>query len=126
MLIAFDCISQSSNDTACIPISQLKIAINKLETAKVVEKELQLTKDALGVAEKKLIVKDSIINLFADKEFSYKSIIADYKKSVANSEEVVFNLEKALTLERRRVNRQKFGKWIGVAAGITFGLLISK
>ena len=125
-LIAYESISQSSNDTACIPIAQLKVAINKIETAKVVQNELQLTKNALNIAEKRLVVKDSIINVHELKEVAYKAIIADYKKTEQNSEQVIFNLEKAITLEQRKTRRQKFGKVLGVIAGVAFGVLISK
>lgn len=126
MGIALGGISQTSNDTICLPASQLKLAINKIEKAKVVEEELILTQKALEVSEKRIKVKDSIITLFEVKEESYKSIIEGYKKNIANSEQVVANLEKSLTLEKKRVRRQKFNKWVIALCGIGFGFLISK
>lgn len=126
MLIALGGISQTSNDTICLPIADAKKAIVLIEKGKVVQEELDLTKKSLELSNSRIQVKDSLINLFLVKEQAYKSIFENYKKSIANSEEVVANLEKSLTLERRRARRQGLMKWVGMAAGFGIGYLIVK
>ena len=44
MVIALDSISQTlKNDTICLPINELKIAINKIEVCEIVKQELEST-----------------------------------------------------------------------------------
>jgi len=126
LTIASESISQTSNDTICLPSAQLKKAINLIEKGKVTQEELELTKSSLRLSEKRILVKDSIILNLNNKELAYKSVIENYKKNVQNAEEVVENLEKSLTLERKRVKRQKFSKWVLALGGLGFGILISK
>lgn len=125
-LTAYESISQTSSDTVCLPIAQVKKAINLIERGKVADKELELSREAIALMEKRISVKDSIISAQNLKEEAYKSIVANYKQSVSNSEEIVSNLEKSLVLERRRSRRQGFMKWLGVAAGFGIGYLIAK
>lgn len=125
-LTAYESISQTSKDTVCLPVAQVKKAINLIERGKVADKELELSRGAITLLEKRISVKDSIISAQNLKEEAYKSIVANYKQSVSNSEEIVSNLEKSLVLERRRARRQGFMKWLGIAAGFGIGYLIAK
>jgi len=126
MLIALGGISQTSSDTACIPISQLKTAINIIEKGKVVEKELVLTKEALEVSEKRIQNKDSIISQLNVKETLFLGMIDNYKTADKNKEQIINNLEKSITLERRKSNRQKMTKWLTGISGLLLGFFISK
>lgn len=126
LTIASESISQTSNDTICLPASQLKKAINLIEKGKVTEEELNLTKSALKLSENRIAVKDSIILNLNNKETAYKSIIQNYKKNLENVAEMVENLENSITLERKRVKRQKFSKWVLALGGLGLGVLITK
>jgi len=126
MLTALESISQTSSDTVCLPLPQVKKAINLIEKGKVAEKDLGLSKEAILILEKRISVKDSIISVQNKKEEAYKSIVVNYKQSVANSEEVVANLEKSLLLEKRRARRQGFMKWIAAGAAFFLGSIITK
>lgn len=126
LTIASESISQTSNDTICLPTSQLKKAINLIEKGKVTEEELNLTKSALKLSENRIAVKDSIILNLNNKETAYKSIIQNYKKNLENVAEMVENLENSITLERKRVKRQKFSKWVLALGGLGLGVLITK
>lgn len=97
-----------------------------IERGKIADKELELSREAITLLEKRISVKDSIISAQNLKEEAYKSIVANYKQSVSNSEEIVANLEKSLVLERRRARRQGLMKWIGIAGGFGLGYLIVK
>lgn len=126
LLIVLDGISQTSKDTVCLPIEQVKKAISIIEVGKVHEEELILTKKALQIADSRILLKDSIINLYAQNDKFYKEIIEGYKKNITNSDQIIDSLEKSLTLERRRIRWQKLTKWLTAVGGITFGILISK
>jgi len=125
-LTALESISQTSSDTVCLPVSQVKKAINLIERGKVADKELELSREAIALLEKRISVKDSIISAQNVKEEAYKSIVANYKQSVANSEEIVSNLEKSLVLERRRARRQGFMKWVTAAGAFVLGVIVIK
>lgn len=119
-------ISQTSSDTTCLPNSQLKKAINLIERGKVAEEELGHTKQLVTVLENKVTVKDSVINkLFAEKDI-YTALIKNFEQEVANDKNIIKNLEKSITLEKRISRKQKLSKWVVGLAGIGLGLLIAK
>lgn len=126
MLIASESISQTSKDTICIPIVEIKKSINLIERGKVAEKELLLSKEAIILLEKRILVKDSIIAEFKTKEKTYLEIQDNYDALVFSSNEIAQNLEKSLVLANRKYKRQGFMKWVGVAAAFSIGYLISK
>ena len=119
-------ISQTSSDTTCLPNSQLKKAINLIERGKVAEEELGHSKQLVTVLENKVTVKDSVINkLFAEKDI-YTALIKNFEQEVANDKNIIKNLEKSITLEKRISRKQKLSKWVVGLAGIGLGLLIAK
>lgn len=126
MLIALDGISQTSKDTVCLPVEQVKKAINLIEVGKVREQELDLTKKALTLAESRLASKDSIINLNLVKEKAQLSVIEGYKKNLSNSNQIISNLEHNIKVVERENRLQKPLKWIFGAIGLAAGILISK
>lgn len=126
MLIAFASTSQTSSDTVCLPLPQLKKAVNLIEKGKVMEQELIVTQKALQLAENRLAVKDSIISLFNKKEDVYQSVIANYIKTVSNNERMIGNLEESLNLQKKNTRNQQSAKWVYLGAGLLFGILIAK
>jgi hypothetical protein len=125
-LIAYESISQTSRDTVCLPVAQVRAAINLIEKGKVMEDELRYTRNAINILENRLIIKDSVISTLILKENAYKSVFENYKKTISNNEQVVENLNKALTLEKRKFRKQGISKWIGAAGAFTLGVLIAK
>lgn len=126
LLTVFAAISQTSSDTTCLPNSQLKKAINLIERGKVAEEELGHTKQLVTILESKVTVKDSVINkLFAEKDI-YTALIKNFEQEVANDKNIIKNLEKSITLEKRISRKQKLSKWVVGLAGIGLGLLIAK
>lgn len=124
MLIALESISQTSADTVCLPLSQLKIAINKIEEGKVMGKEIVLLKDKLEMVERRVMVKDSIILVYQKNESNYRRLINNYESNISNNSTIVANLEKSLKYQRRVANRQKFQKWMVAVLGVGVGYLI--
>ena len=126
MLIACVGISQTSSDTVCLPLTQLKKAVNLIEKGKVMQLELDSTNKALQVAENRLAVKDSIISTFNKKEDVYQSLVANYMKTVSNNERMIGNLEESINLQKKLIKSEKSSKWIYLGAGILFGILIAR
>jgi hypothetical protein len=126
MLIVSDCISQSSNDTICLPLAQLKKAINKIEEAKINSKEIIILNDKIQIIEKKLAVKDSLLYIYMKNESNYKRIINNYEQSLSNNVTTIDNLEKSIKYHKKIARRQKFQKWSVAFIGIGLGYLLIK
>ena len=125
-LIASEGISQTSNDTICLPSSQLKKAINRIETCKVIEEELTLTKESLQTANQRLTLKDSIITSFRLQTANYTRLIDNYTQNVTSLENINYNLKKEVSLHQKIIRRQKLSKWLVGGIGLGLGILISK
>ncbi len=126
LLIASEGISQTSSDTTCLPNTQLKNVINRLETCKVIEEELNTTKEQVGVLNNRIILKDSIIGKFQIQTNNYTQVIDNYSRNLKNLENVVSNLKLEVNLQRKAIRRQKLTKWISGLIGIGVGVLITK
>lgn len=124
MLIALDSISQTSADTVCLPLNQLKIAINKIEEGKVMAKEIGLLKDKLQSVERRVVVKDSLILVYMKNESNYRRLINNYESNISNNATIVANLEKSLKYQKKVANRQKLQKWMVAVLGVGLGYLI--
>lgn len=119
-------ISQTSTDTTCLPNEQLKKAINRLETCKVIEEELTATKSLLTNAEKRVANRDSAIAVFRMSEIAYKNLISNFEQTLSNDKKIIGNLEKTITLQQRISRKQKLSKWVVGAVGIVIGLILAK
>ena len=126
MGIALDSISQTSNDTICLPISQLKIAINRIEEGKVVAKENVLLNIKVDNLERRMNLKDSIIGIYLNNESQYRNLINNYETNISNNAKIVENLEKVVSLNKKIARRQKFQKWLGAIIGVGIGILVTK
>lgn len=126
MGIALDSISQTSSDTICLPISQLKIAINRLEEGKVVAKENVLLNIKVDNLQKRMYLKDSIIGIYLNNESQYRNLINNYETNISNNAKIVENLEKVVSLNKKIARRQKFQKWLGAIVGVGIGILVTK
>jgi ABC-type antimicrobial peptide transport system permease subunit len=126
MGIALDSISQNSTDTICLPISQLKIAINRLEEGKVLAKENVLLNIKVDNLERRINLKDSIIGIYLNNESQYRNLINNYETNISNNAQIVTNLEKMVSLNKKIARRQKFQKWMVAILGVGLGILVSK
>lgn len=126
MLIALGSISQTSSDTVCLPSSQLKLAIEKIERGKQVERELILTNNKVVILEKRIALKDSLISNYNDNEKYYNKLISNYETSLLNNTSQIQNLEESLRLSKKIGRRQKLSKWIIGILGLGLGYLIGK
>lgn len=127
MLIALSAISQKSNDSClCIPVSQLKAAIVKIEQGKILETELVATKQKIDFLQQRIAIKDSSIFRFQKQDSLYQRIIWAYEGSIENWKQILSNTENSYRLEKKIARRQKLIKWLTLAAGIGAGYFLFK
>lgn len=126
MLTAYDATSQQSSDTVCIPASQLKKAVVKIEECKIIKEDLSLTLERLGVANARLELKDSAISSLKEKSGRLELLVSNADERIKNLQRQGQNLEKALDLQTKALRRQRLSKWIAGALGLAAGILISK
>jgi hypothetical protein len=126
MLIALGSISQTSNDTLCIPVSQLKKAIVKIESGKVAAQEVVLLKDKIQLIERKVALKDSLIVIYMKNEGNYRRLINNYEATIENNAKLINNLEVSVKYHKKIARRQKFQKWAVGAIGIGLGVFLIK
>jgi hypothetical protein len=119
-------ISQTSDSVTCIPNVQLRKAINLIENAKVIQEELELTKQRDSFLERRIILKDSIILKYGIKEINWKRMDASYQKQIENDKQYQANTQRIFEQQRKQIRRQKWSKWAMLVAGVGAGYLIQK
>jgi hypothetical protein len=125
ILIAFHGISQTSNDSiTCLPNSQLKLAIVKIEQGKLYKQELDLTNEKVKVLENSIVLKDSMIIFLRDKDALNNKMMWSYDDTIDNYKKMIGNLEDKYKLQRSISRRQKLAKWGTFIAGLGGGYLI--
>jgi hypothetical protein len=125
ILIAFRGISQTSNDSVtCIPNSQLKLAIVKIEQGKLYKQELEFTNEKVNLLEGRIVLKDSIITFLKEKDSLHDKMMGSYESSIYNYKKIIENLEEKYKLQRSISRRQKLAKWGTFIAGLGGGYLI--
>ena len=125
ILTAFRGISQTSNDSVtCLPNSQLKAAIVKIEQGKLYKQELELTNQKVNLLEGRIFLKDSIITFLKEKNVLHEKMMWSYEASIDNYKKIVDNLDQKYKLQRTIARRQKFAKWGTFIAGLGGGYLI--
>jgi len=123
VLTTLNGISQTSDSVTCLPNSQLRKAISLIEKGKVTEKELELTKEKMGLLESRLLNKDSLINRYTHIENDYKGIVKNQDKIIQDNKLQASNYEKIISLKAKQVRNQVKKKWIGIAVGVVVGFL---
>jgi hypothetical protein len=124
ILTAFRGISQTSNDSTCLPNSQLKLAIVKIEQGKLLKQELELTNQKVNLLEGRILLKDSIITFLKEKNGLHEKMMWSYEASIDNYKKIIDNLDQKYKLQRSIARRQKLAKWGTFIAGLGGGYLI--
>jgi hypothetical protein len=125
ILTAFRGISQTSNDSVtCLPNSQLKAAIVKIEQGKILKQELDLTNEKVSLLEGRIVLKDSVITFLKEKDALHNKMMWSYEASIDNYKKIIDNLDQKYKLQRSIARRQKLAKWGTFIAGLGGGYLI--
>jgi hypothetical protein len=127
MVIALDSISQTSkNDTICLPINELKIAINKIEVCEIVKQELEITKGLLDLKTKQIYNYDSMIIVSKKREVTYNNYIESYKKIVTNYQKNILNCSAKVEYQQKIIKRKNKHKFIFTIIGFLLGVILIK
>ena len=118
-------ISQTASDsTTAIPNYQLRKAINLIEKGKLVQQELDLTKEKVSLLDERIVKKDSIIYNFRLKEVGWNKIFKNYQQESKNCREYQTNTQAIFEKQELSVKRNKRYKWVFLALGLGLGLVI--
>ncbi len=70
------------NDSTCLPNAQLRAALKLIEQGKQCERELQISERSIEILQGRLILKDSIIGVMADRISIAQNIRETYERDV--------------------------------------------
>lgn len=119
--------SQTAYDsTTAIPNSQLRKAINLIEKGKLVQSELDLTKQEVNYFLKRIDKKDSIIFNYGLKDIEWNKFYENYKKESKNNQEYQSNTQNIFERQELTIKNNKKTRWLFLVAGIGAGLLLHK
>ena len=122
-MIASVCISQTSKpDTTCIPNTQLREAIAKIEEGKVAKQEIITLKEHISVQEQRILGKDSAIQMMTEKNKGYEQMTRNFDLFVANLNKQIELNKVEYDAVKKQLKVEKGKKWLFAisAAAITF------
>ena len=127
MLIAFASISQTIKiDTICLPIVELKLAINKIEVCEIIKQELDITKGILELKTKQILNNDSLIKVSKKREELLNNHINSYKKIVLNYQKNILNASAKIEYQDEVIRKKNRHKYIYGILGFVLGLVLFK
>lgn len=120
-------ISQNLNDSVtCIPNSQLRKAINLIEKGKIVQEELDSTKQLVLYLNKRIDTKDSILIRYGQKDQYWKKIDGVNKEKIGNLNKVIDNQNKVIEIHTNTIKKQKKLGLIKIGLGVILGFFIAQ
>ena len=127
MLIALDSISQTTKiDTICLPITELKLAINKIEVCEIIKQELDITKGILELKTKQILNNDSLIKVSKKREELLNNHINSYKKIVLNYQKNILNASAKIEYQDEVIRKKNKHKFIYGILGFVLGVILIK
>jgi hypothetical protein len=102
----------------------LKKAINIIESAKVMKLELGITKNKILVMDSLLITKDKKVEEYKIKDSLNTLVIGSYKDIVSNMNKSLANSDLSYTLVNLKLGKEKMKKWATLVLGVGVGFLI--
>ena len=128
ILFSLKAISQTYNDDSliCIPKIQLQKAINIIETCKITNQELHITKLKVTELENLIINKDSVISKLKQNIVDYKFIMQKQTTIEHNNNIIINNQINLQEITTKKLHKQNPKKWVPLVLGVTLGFLITK
>lgn len=110
-------ISQTvTNNKVVIDVEIAKKIANDLVSGDVAKAKLKLTEDNVSLLEKKVVVKDSVINIL-EKQKANLNLVITYKDDIISKQEEISNsYKKELVKEKTKTFFYKVFAYIGVAS----------
>ena len=115
--------TDTTNNKKCFPIPVVRLIMKDLLSGDSAKAQLKLTESQLSETEKKVVLKDSVINTFKYKEENYKTIIESEKQKFDLMEQYSKKLEK--DLKREKV-KNKFKTIVNGAAIVVLTFFLIK
>ena len=103
--------ASTSDSLTTIPTAQLKKAINIIENAKVMKEELKITSHKILVMDSLLITKDKKIIEYKVKDSLNNNVIGSYKEIVSNLNKSLANSDLSYALVNIKLGREKTKIW---------------
>jgi hypothetical protein len=127
MVIALESISQTlKNDTICLPISELKIAINKIEVCEIVKQELVATKYLLELKNSQIANQDSGFIYYKKREAKYVQLVENLKKINSNYQKNILNCSAKVEYQESVIKKKNRHKYIFGILGFVLGIFLVK
>jgi hypothetical protein len=127
MVIALDSISQTlKSDTICLPVSELKIAINKIEVCEIVKQELVATKYLLELKNSQIANQDSAFIYYKKREAKYVQLVENLKKINSNYQKNILNCTAKFEYQEKIIKRKNKHKFIFTIIGFVLGVILIK
>ena len=128
MLISLTVFSQpgtpTNSEVKCFPISIVKLITKDLIIGDSAKNLLKITERQLLETENKIILKDSVINSYINKENNYKLIINGERTKFETLED--FNKNLQLSLKKSKFNTKLTSTISITIIGILTGLILIK
>lgn len=125
MVIASGTISQTlKNDTICLPIDVLKMAINKIEVCEIIKQELVATKYLLELKNSQIANLDSTLIYHKKREVKYLQLVENLKKINTNYQKNIFNNSAKIEFQEKQIRKKNRHKFIYGILGFVLGVLI--
>jgi Tfp pilus assembly protein PilF len=96
-----------SSDSTCLPNSQLKLALKKIEEGKLAIAELKLEKSENILLNRRIAIKDSIIASHVQKYSYSENIIESYKRAMDTYDEQLKIAGREISQLKKDVKKQK-------------------
>ena len=115
-----------SDSTTAIPNSQLRKAINIIEKGKLVQAELELTKEKVIILEAMIDTKDTIIYNYSLKDVEWNKFYKNYQTESNNNKQYQANTQRIFEKQELTIKRSKKSKYLFLAIGLGLGLYLHK
>ena len=115
-----------SDSTTAIPNSQLRKAINIIEKGKLLQAELELTKEKVVILEARIDNKDTIIYNYSLKDVKWNKFYKNYQTESYNNKQYQSNTQKIFQKQELTINRTKKSKFLFLTIGLAIGIYIHK
>lgn len=116
--------TDTSTNTKTFPIPVVRLIMKDLISGDSAKAELKITEKQLLETEKKVVIKDSIINLLREKETNYRTMISLQNEKFMTQKRYSDKLEIDL---KKQIVKNKFGTTLGIGViGLLTFLLITK
>jgi hypothetical protein len=101
-----------TDSITCIPNAQLKQAVVLIEEGKLAKQEVSFLRDKVSIYEKRIAVKDTLINNLWDKDFNWRLYSQKSEQTIANMNQQMKNLEESFRVQKKVTGKLKVQRFL--------------